>query len=220
MKLLSQIKERQGRLERWQRDSLRHVPTTASGETRHCHCCEHDYVGNYCPTCGQRAGTKRITWDTLKSGVMDVWGMGSRALPYTLWQLLLRPGNLIAGYINGRRQVSFPPVKMPVVGHAVAPAHGADMRRPHAVYVHLRLRVCGQHPHPQHRALDGLPVRTVAILSGSLCATDVGRLRHRQAHRRTPDPVISTKGATEAPFVVIRLKVYFRNYSVTNPEVA
>ncbi len=115
MKLLSQIKERHGRLERWQRDSLRHVPTTASGETRHCHCCEHDYVGNYCPTCGQRAGTKRITWDTLKSGVMDVWGMGSRALPYTLWQLLLRPGYLIADYINGRRQVSFPPVKMLVV---------------------------------------------------------------------------------------------------------
>ena len=43
---------------------------------------------------------------------MDLWGMGSRSLPYTLWQLLLRPGYLIADYLGGRRQASFPPVKM------------------------------------------------------------------------------------------------------------
>ena len=38
--------------------------------------------------------------------------MGTRSLPYTLWQLLLRPGYLIGDYISGRRQVSFPPIKM------------------------------------------------------------------------------------------------------------
>lgn len=43
---------------------------------------------------------------------MDLWGMGTRSLPYTLWQLLLRPGYLIGDYISGRRQVSFPPIKM------------------------------------------------------------------------------------------------------------
>ena len=41
-----------------------------------------------------------------------LWGMDSRSLPYTLWQLLLRPGYLIGDYISGRRQVSFPPIKM------------------------------------------------------------------------------------------------------------
>ena len=46
---------------------------------------------------------------------MDVWGMGSRSLPYTLWQLMLRPGYLIGEYISGQRQVSFPPVKMLVI---------------------------------------------------------------------------------------------------------
>ena len=43
---------------------------------------------------------------------MDIWGMGNRSLPYTLLQLLLRPGYLIHDYISGKRQVSFPPVKM------------------------------------------------------------------------------------------------------------
>jgi hypothetical protein len=54
----------------------------------------------------------RITWRTLRQGFAMLWGMDSRSLPYTLWQLLLRPGYLIGDYISGRRQVSFPPIKM------------------------------------------------------------------------------------------------------------
>ena len=46
---------------------------------------------------------------------MDVWGLGGRSLPRTLWHLLLRPGYLIGDYISGKRQVSFPPVKMLVI---------------------------------------------------------------------------------------------------------
>ena len=56
-----------------------------------------------------------MTWDSIRQGIMDVWGMGTRSLPYTLWQLMLRPGYLIGDYISGRRQVSFPPVKMLVI---------------------------------------------------------------------------------------------------------
>lgn len=43
---------------------------------------------------------------------MLIWGLDSRSLPYTLWQLLLRPGYLVRDYISGRQQASFPPVKM------------------------------------------------------------------------------------------------------------
>lgn len=46
---------------------------------------------------------------------MDLWGMGTRSLPYTIWQLFARPGYLIGDYISGRRQISFPPVKMLVI---------------------------------------------------------------------------------------------------------
>ena len=112
---MGKIKTNRKLFRQWQRDSLRHVTSTPSTETHHCHCCENDYTGNYCPTCGQRAGAKHLTWNSVRSGIMDVWGVGSRSLPYTLLQLLLRPGYLIADYINGRRQVSFPPVKMLVI---------------------------------------------------------------------------------------------------------
>lgn len=43
---------------------------------------------------------------------MDIWGLGTRSLLYSIWQLLWRPGYFINDYINGKRQVSFPPVKM------------------------------------------------------------------------------------------------------------
>lgn len=96
---------------RWQQDSFRHI-APPSDEQHHCHCCETDYTGNYCPRCGQKAGDGPITWHSVRQGVMDLWGLGSRSLPYTLWQLLFRPGYLISDYISGKRQVSFPPVKM------------------------------------------------------------------------------------------------------------
>lgn len=98
----------------WQQDSKLHI-AQPTDEKHHCHCCDMDFVGNFCPQCGQRAGTKRITWASIRTGVMDLWGMGSRSLLYTLWQLLLRPGYLIGDYISGRRQVSFPPIKMLVL---------------------------------------------------------------------------------------------------------
>ena len=41
--------------------------------------------------------------------------MDSRSLGYTMLQLLGRPGYLVRDYISGRRQVSFPPVKMLVI---------------------------------------------------------------------------------------------------------
>ena len=56
-----------------------------------------------------------INWESVRTGLMDVWGLGGRSLPRTLWHLLLRPGYLIGDYISGKRQVSFPPVKMLVI---------------------------------------------------------------------------------------------------------
>ena len=81
-------------------------------EPQHCNNCGNDFVGNFCPYCSQRAGVGRVTWRSVHQGVMDIWGLGTRSLLYTLLQLLLRPGQLIGEYISGKRQISFPPVKM------------------------------------------------------------------------------------------------------------
>ena len=53
-----------------------------------------------------------MNWRTVRQGVMQIWGMDSRSMGYSLLQLLLRPGYMISDYISGKRQVSFPPVKM------------------------------------------------------------------------------------------------------------
>lgn len=98
---------------RWQRDPEYFSPNRE--KKNHCQCCGEDFFGNYCPTCGQRSTLGLINWESVRTGLMDVWGLGGRSLPRTLWHLLLRPGYLIGDYISGKRQVSFPPVKMLVI---------------------------------------------------------------------------------------------------------
>ena len=85
------------------------------GEEEHrCNNCGFTFTGHYCPTCSQRAGLGRIGWHSVHKSVMDMWGLGSRSrsVLYSVWQLLFRAGYFIGDYISGRRQVSFPPVKM------------------------------------------------------------------------------------------------------------
>jgi len=118
---------------------LMHHPRTNSivmGDEMHtCANCGHEYQGNFCPACGQKATAGRITWNTVRRGVMDVWGLGSRSIFRSLWNLIVRPGNFINDYINGKWQVSFPPVKMLVIvavilffiGRLVYPEYWSDL---------------------------------------------------------------------------------------------
>ena len=107
---LQSLKEAFERFKRWVRQSPTVLP--ASEKKHRCQCCGHRYRGNYCPRCSQKAGLGRITWRSVRNGLMDVWGLGSRSMPLSIWQLLYRPGYFISDYINGKRQLSFPPVKM------------------------------------------------------------------------------------------------------------
>ena len=82
-------------------------------ETEHvCNNCGHTFNGNYCPVCSQSARHGRIGWLTLWEGIGQLWGIESRSGIYTLWQLFWRPGYLVRDYISGKRQVSYPPVKL------------------------------------------------------------------------------------------------------------
>ena len=82
-------------------------------ETEHvCHNCGHTFRGNYCPVCSQSAKQGRISWAAIYQGIAQLWGIESRSAVYTIWQLFLRPGYLVRDYISGKRQVSYPPVKL------------------------------------------------------------------------------------------------------------
>ena len=106
------IKDKYRQFRRWQQQPFDYHD---SHDHHGCCNCGAESENNYCPRCGQKAVYGPITWRSVWQGIMDVWGVGTRSLPYTLWQLLWRPGYLIRDYISGKRQVSFPPVKMLVV---------------------------------------------------------------------------------------------------------
>lgn len=106
----AQIKEKYEHFKQWQEKP--HDYKLLSNEVQHCNNCGNDFTGNFCPICSQKAGMGRIGWHSVHQGVMDIWGLGTRSLLYSIWQLLLRPGHIISDYIDGKRQVSFPPVKM------------------------------------------------------------------------------------------------------------
>ena len=77
-----------------------------------CNNCGHTFRGNYCPGCSQSARQGRVSWLAIWQGIGQLWGFESRSAIYTLWQLFLRPGYLVRDYISGKRQVSYPPVKL------------------------------------------------------------------------------------------------------------
>ena len=104
------IKEKIHRFREWQEQPYEY--RLVSDEVQHCNNCGKEYTGNFCPICSQKAGMGRIGWRSVRQGIMDIWGLGTRSLLYSIWQLLLRPGHIISDYIDGKRQVSFPPVKM------------------------------------------------------------------------------------------------------------
>ncbi len=104
------LREKYQRFRAWQLNPFDY--TNHSVHTERCVNCGTEFSDNFCPRCGQKAGVGPIGWTTVRQGVMLVWGMDSRSLGYSLLQLLLRPGYLISDYISGKRQVSFPPVKM------------------------------------------------------------------------------------------------------------
>ena len=109
-----QLKQYYRRFCRWQQEEP-HFVNRHEGEVQHCHNCGNEFEGNFCPICGQRAEMGRVGWQSIRENVALLWGMDSRSLGYTLLQLLTRPGYLVRDYISGRRQVSFPPVKMLVI---------------------------------------------------------------------------------------------------------
>ena len=106
---MSWIKEKYRQFRRWQEKPFEYHDSHG----HHVCCnCGAECDNNFCPRCGLKATSGPVTWRSVWQGVLDVWGVGSRSLPYSLWQLMWRPGYMMRDYISGKRQVSFPPVKM------------------------------------------------------------------------------------------------------------
>ena len=106
---LQDIKGKYRQFKQWQLNPVKYVDCE---DVHYCNNCGLMFSGNFCPRCSQKADMGRINWRSVRNGIMDIWGLGTRSLLYSVWQLLMRPGYFISDYISGKRQVSFPPVKM------------------------------------------------------------------------------------------------------------
>lgn len=104
------LKQAYRRFKRWQLDPFEYRLKRKG--PHHCMNCGSEFEGNFCPICSQREGLGRITWRSVLRSIGEVWGLNNRSLLYSVVQLFLRPGYFISDYISGKRQVSFPPVKM------------------------------------------------------------------------------------------------------------
>ena len=107
------LKEGYKRFKAWQLDPFDW--SIDENERHRCENCGYDFKGKYCPRCSQKAGLSKISWKSVIESTAEVWGLGNRSMLYSLWQLIWRPGYFISDYINGKRQVSFPPLKMLVI---------------------------------------------------------------------------------------------------------
>ena len=80
-----------------------------------CTNCQFEFEGKYCPECGQKADTRRITWamvlQDLVSGITNV----ERGFWYNLKALTLRPGAEIESYLQGRWKTFYHPLKYALV---------------------------------------------------------------------------------------------------------
>ncbi|TDP02905.1 DUF3667 domain-containing protein [Flavobacterium sp. 245] len=80
-----------------------------------CKNCHQHYSGHYCNNCGQPADTHKINahflWHDIQHGLLHF----DAGIPYTLKQLLTRPGHSIRDFIEGKRVKHFKPLSLVAV---------------------------------------------------------------------------------------------------------
>ena len=77
-----------------------------------CQNCDHDYVGQYCSQCSQRADTHPVNWHYIWHEIPhSVWHI-DRGIAYTLRQLLTRPGHTIREFLEGKRVNHYRPLAL------------------------------------------------------------------------------------------------------------
>lgn len=76
-----------------------------------CKNCDFEYEGKFCPQCGQKAKTKRITMKQVFNDARQHFIHFDQGFLYTIKALLLRPGHAVREYLEGKRVKHIRPVK-------------------------------------------------------------------------------------------------------------
>jgi hypothetical protein len=84
-----------------------------------CKNCANIYEGKFCPKCGQKAKTARITLRTMFNEVRGMLIHYDKGFFYTVLQLLKRPGHTIHEYLEGKRVRHIKPLKFMLLAGAL-----------------------------------------------------------------------------------------------------
>lgn len=76
-----------------------------------CKNCSKEFKGKFCPRCGQKAKTDRITTRQVLNEARQRVFHYDQGFLYTMRELLIRPGHSIREYIEGKRVLHIKPVK-------------------------------------------------------------------------------------------------------------
>jgi hypothetical protein len=95
------------------------IVNVESPKTIVCKNCGKEFIGSYCPICGQEAKTSRLNFssftDSLFSGLTNI----SRGFGFTMINLFSRPGYMLNDFIKGKRIFFTKPFQMLFVLAAV-----------------------------------------------------------------------------------------------------
>lgn len=74
--------------------------------------CGTTFTGNYCPGCGQKADTGRLTFRHALDNLLGVLASADKGLGHTLHELLMRPGYMMRDYVLGHRVEYVRPIQL------------------------------------------------------------------------------------------------------------
>ncbi|MEN0005800.1 MAG: DUF3667 domain-containing protein [Bacteroidota bacterium] len=84
-------------------------------ENLRCLNCDNIIEENFCPKCGQKASTKRITIQGLITSVINSLSNIDKGFLFNLKHLTLTPRKTIQDYIDGKRKDVFKPVQYAII---------------------------------------------------------------------------------------------------------
>ncbi|MBP5517722.1 MAG: DUF3667 domain-containing protein [Bacteroidales bacterium] len=82
-------------------------------QTKHtCANCGLEYEGKFCPRCGQKAATQKLTPGNIISSVLEVGDFNNRSVIGTILELFYRPGYYMRDFLKGHRAPYYAPIKL------------------------------------------------------------------------------------------------------------
>lgn len=74
--------------------------------------CGTTFQGNYCPGCGQRGDTRRLSMSSAIENLLGVLTSAERGIVHTCTDLLYRPGFMMRDYVKGHRAEYVKPIQL------------------------------------------------------------------------------------------------------------